>query len=181
MAKYKFKSDLSQKGIQNLIDKLQEYKTETLEYKRNLLVDELLVAGAKEARTKVFESPLGNYVEVTAKMESSNGETRGYLITTGETFYSEGYEPFHIVLAIEFGAGIHYNHKNIPKASEFGYGVGTFPGQTHAQDENGWWFFDEKTDTWKHSYGIEATMPMYEADKAMIQKFNKIAREAFKR
>ena len=60
-----------------------------------------------------------------------------------------------------------------------GYGVGTFPGQTHAFQEEGWWFKDEETDKWIHSYGVQATMPMYNASIEMRQKVTEIAKEVF--
>lgn len=141
-----------------------------------MLVERLLEEGAATAETSIAESPVGKYVKVNVKVETG-GNTRGYLISTGEVFHSDGYEPFNIMLAVEFGAGIHYNKKANPKADEMGLGVGTFPDQTHAFNEDGWWYFDEKTDTWKHSYGIQATMPMYKADQTMLKKYARIVRE----
>ena len=59
---------------------------------------------------------------------------------------------------IEFGSGLRaQNPKNIP-----GVGTGTFPGQTHASDPNGWWYMDLEGN-WNHSYGITPQMPMYKA------------------
>lgn len=180
MAKYKFKSDLSQKGIANLISKLQEYKNVTLEQKRQQLVRNLLDSGAEKANAQIQASDLGKYyMSVSVKMQNKHSETRGYLIATGETFVSDEYPDFHVVLAVEFGAGIHYNKKENPKAHELGFGVGTFPGQTHAE-EDGWYFWDEEKQSWIYSHGVKATMPMYEADKLMISKFVKIAKESFR-
>ena len=64
-------------------------------------------------------------------------------------------------LFVEFGAGIYYNGSDPPHASEFGYGVGTYPGQTHAF-QHGWYYYDEsgyKT----YSHGTEGTYPLYHA------------------
>ena len=62
---------------------------------------------------------------------------------------------------IEFGSGIYYNAGNEhPLAKQFGYGVGTYPGQTHAYED--FWFYTDKDGTHSHfSHGTEATMPMY--------------------
>lgn len=176
MAKYKFKAKLSIEGIQNIKRELERYRDYTLQRKKEMLIKRLLEEGAATAQAAITESPQGNYVTIKTKIETT-GEPRGYLIATGEVLESEGYEPFNVMLAVEFGAGIHYNHKANPKAGEFDLGVGTYPGQTHAFDENGWWFFDEKTDKWRHSYGIKATMPMYKADQQILKRYLKVVRE----
>lgn len=83
------------------------------------------------------------------------------------------------ILFWEFGAGIYYNNGNFnPKASQLGYGVGTYPGQTHALNPSGWWYSDESGNL-HHSLGTEATMPMYNATLAVISNIRKIAREVF--
>ena len=100
------------------------------------------------------------------------------LIATGKTVTSEDREPFYTLLAVEFGAGIFYNSKENPKAPELGFGVGTYPGQIHAF-EDGWYYWDDKTETWRYTHGIKATMPMYNAEQQIIQQYVKIAREVF--
>ena len=82
------------------------------------------------------------------------------------------------MLAVEFGAGIFYNSTENPKAPELGFGVGTYPGQIHAF-EDGWYYWDDKTETWRYTHGIKATMPMYNAEQQIIQQYVKIAREVF--
>jgi hypothetical protein len=82
------------------------------------------------------------------------------------------------VLFIEFGAGIAYNTGNQhPKASEFGYGPGTYPSK-HPPNKAinpGRWVYDHDENgkpLW--SIGTEATMPMYHAAETirnnLIQK-----------
>lgn len=83
------------------------------------------------------------------------------------------------ILFIEFGAGIHYNiGNNHPKAKEFGYGVGTYPGQTHAINPGWWWYIGD--DGYLHfSVGTEATMPMLKASHEIMENIRKIAREVY--
>ena len=100
------------------------------------------------------------------------------LIATGKTVTSEDREPFYTLLAVEFGAGIFYNSTENPKAPELGFGVGTYPGQIHAF-EDGWYYWDDNTETWRYTHGIKATMPMYNAEQQIIQQYVKIAREVF--
>lgn len=82
------------------------------------------------------------------------------------------------ILFIEFGAGIIYNKgKEHPNAKELGYGVGTYPNQRHAFDDDGWYYWDGTTRV--PSKGTEASMPVYEAYREMSERVRDIAREVF--
>jgi len=82
------------------------------------------------------------------------------------------------LLFIEFGAGIRFNNGNThPFAKDYGYGVGTYPGQTHAYDPNGWYY--RVGGNLHHSYGTEATMPVYKAYMTMQEKATEIAQRIF--
>ena len=180
MAKRRFKTDLSVRGINNLKAELLNYKNNILQSKLNLFTRRLAEVGLNVANAKISESPLGKYVSVKIESKNSKDESTAFLVATGQTVQSEGYEPFNILLGIEFGAGIHYNPTPNPNADELGFGVGSFPGQVHAFDD-GWYYWDEKTESWKYSHGVKATMPMYNAYIEMIPKIKIIAREVFGR
>ena len=180
MAKRRFKTDLSVRGINNLKAELINYKKNILQSKIDLFTRRMAEVGLNVANVKISESPLVKYVSVRIESKSLNGESTAFLIASGKTFRSEGYEPFNILLGIEFGAGIHYNPNPNPNASEFGFGVGTFPGQIHAF-EDGWYYWDAKKEEWKYTHGVKATMPMYNAYIEMIPKIRSIAREVFGR
>ena len=165
---------MSVKSIERLRRDLRDYKR-SLKSKVNKLVTALYKLGLEVIEVHVNESPLGHHIHVKVEREGS----RAVLIATGDLKISEGYEPFNTLLAIEFGAGIHYNHDENPKADEFGYGVGTFPEQTHAFQEEGWYYFDESDQKWKHSFGVQATMPMFHASEEMRKQLVTIAREVF--
>lgn len=79
------------------------------------------------------------------------------------------------ILMVEFGSGLRSNNEH---GSEHGMGQGTFPGQTHAFDQDGWWY-QTLDDEWHHSYGISPAMPMYHASEAMVEKIARIAKEVF--
>lgn len=81
------------------------------------------------------------------------------------------------VLFVEFGAGYYWNTKENPWADTYGYGVGTYPGQTHANDPGGWSY--KANGSWVHTRGTEATMPMYNASADMKSKLIKIATEVY--
>lgn len=91
------------------------------------------------------------------------------------------------LLFFEFGAGIPgVGH---PLADDLGMGAGTYPGQTHAFDPNGWWFPTDDPNLavytakdgrmYGHSRGQAPHMPMYQAAMEMRRSLEKIAREVF--
>lgn len=178
MAKYKFSSDLSVKGIENLKKQLLNYKDD-LHRKCEEYVRRLAEVGISVAQARIGQSPLGKYVSIKTEISEEKAGCKAILIATGEVKQSEKYPPFSTLLAIEFGAGIHYNSGNEnPKAEELGFGVGTFPGQIHAF-EDGWYFWDEKQQKWRYTHGVKATMPMYGASVEIAKKAGKIAKEVF--
>ena len=168
MAKKVFKADLSVNGIEALKSQLLQYK-DSLSIKCEKLVSRLLQSGVEVSKSKISESPLGKYVTVTTNISSDKMGCKGILLAKGAVKEQDGYAPFSILLAIEFGAGVHFNPTPNPIiSSEFPYGVGTFPGQTHAYQDM-WCYWDENTQEWKPTHGVKATMPMYSADMEIIQ------------
>ena len=47
-------------------------------------------------------------------------------------------------------------------------------------EEDGWYFWDEEKQKWIYSKGVKATMPLHEAEKEIILKALKVAREVFR-
>lgn len=178
MAKRVFKSDISVKGVEALKRQLLQYK-DSLSIKCENLVYRLLQSGVAVSQARISESPLGKYVTVTTNISADKMGCKGILLARGAVKESEGYAPFSILLAIEFGSGVHFNPTPNPLiSSEFPYGVGTFPGQVHAYQDL-WFYWDETTQEWKPTHGVKATMPMYNARKEIIEKATTIAREVF--
>lgn len=178
MAKKVFKSDLSVNGIEALKRQLLQYK-DSLPIKCEKLVSRLLQSGVEVSKARISDSPLGKYVTVKTNISSEKMGCKGILLAKGAVKEQEGYAPFSILLAIEFGAGIHYNPTPNPNADKFGLGVGTFPGQIHAY-EDFWFYWDENAQEWKPTHGVKATMPMYSADMEIIQNIVKVAKEVFR-
>ena len=179
MAKRVFKTDLSVSGLSDLKRQLLQYK-DSLSIKCEKLVSRLLQSAVSVSQARINESPLGKYVTITTDISADKMGCKGILLAKGAVKEQEGYAPFSILLAIEFGAGTHFNPTPNPLSADMGYGVGTFPGQVHAFDPNGWYFWSEEKQQWIHSYGIKATMPMYSADIEIIQNVVKIAEEVFR-
>ena len=178
MAKKVFKSNLSVKGIEALKSQLLQYK-DSLPIKCEKLVSRLLQSGVEVSQARINESPLGKYVTVTTNISANKMGCKGVLLAKGAVKEQEGYAPFSILLAIEFGAGVHFNPTPNPLiSSDFPYGVGTYPGQTHAYEDM-WWYWNENTQEWKPTHGVKATMPMYSADMEIIQNIVEYAKEVF--
>ena len=177
MAKKAFKSDLSVNGIEAIKSQLLQYRN-SLPIKCETLVSRLLQSGVAVSQAKISESPLGKYVTVTTNISADNMGCKGILLAKGAVKEQDGYAPFSVLLAIEFGAGIHFNPTPNPNADKFGLGVGTFPGQVHAFEDT-WFYWDENSQGWKPTHGVKATMPMYSADMEIIQNVVKFAKEVF--
>ena len=88
------------------------------------------------------------------------------------------------LLMAEFGSGRFASdasgQKNDHYISSGGVnaGRGTFPGQTHAFDEGGWYWRDLSGE-WQHSEGEIPTMPVYHAALEMEERVIELAREVF--
>lgn len=175
MAK-KISFGLSVNEVQNAIKEIKAYQND-LNRKCEELCRRLMAEGLKIAQLKIGESPLGKTITLSSNITIQKAGCKAILFATGQIKQAEGYEPVNTLLLVEFGAGIHYNPNQNPKANEFGMGVGTFPGQIHAF-EDGWYYLGED-DEWHYTHGTKATMPMYFAGKEMHEKVIKIARQVF--
>lgn len=175
MGKRVIRGELSSKGIQNIINQLQDYKQD-LHRKAELLCQRLAEVGLTVAQTKIGESPLGKTISLRIDMEPSKAGCKAMLIASGQT-KSNDYGTVNTLLLVEFGAGVFYNPSDNPKAGEMGYGIGTFPGQIHAF-EDGWYYWGED-EKWHYTHGVKATMPMYSASVAIREQVASIAKEVF--
>ncbi|WP_277407832.1 hypothetical protein [Lacrimispora xylanisolvens] len=177
MAMKVFRGNFSSKGIQDIINQLERYKVD-LHRKAELLCQRLAEVGQTVALQSISESPLGKTITLRVKMEPRNDGYKAILVAAGQT-KSNDHGSINTLLLVEFGAGVRLNPNENPKAGEFGMGVGTYPGQIHAFDQNGWYYWgdDEK---WHHTYGTKATMPMYNASVAIRTQVAAIAKEVFR-
>ena len=172
----KIKMRLCESDIRKAAKDVDEY-WKKLQTKTHTFCGKLTDMGMTVAKAKIGEAPLGKYVYLNVKYSNWASRCKAVMFATGSVLNTE-YGQVYPLMMIEFGAGIHYNHDANPKAGQSGMGVGTFPGQTHAFQEEGWYYMDIDG-KWHHSYGVKATMPMYSADTEMILNIRKIAKEVF--
>lgn len=85
------------------------------------------------------------------------------------------------VAFIEFSEGVTYGTPpgGYPLDSGKGFGVGTYPGQTHAYNPKGWYYKSKITGEAIHTYGNPAYMPVYHSTEALLLEVGRIAREVF--
>lgn len=165
------KCKLDVDSLQNAIDELKEYR-DSINDKLQQFVAALLEDGITVANARL-NSTIGDSVEgVIGFGINADGD----IVTA--TISLEGSD----ALFIEFGAGIAYNTgMQHPYASEFGYGVGTYPSK-HPPNKAmnpGYWYYRENGELVK-SIGTQASMPIYHAAETMrniaIQKAIEIFR-----
>lgn len=178
----KLQLSLDLKSIQKALEDIEDYK-KTLAYKRTLFLERLLDEGITVAEQN--KGAIGKYILFRKEIEDGTNQSVGILIGENtQTIKSEWIvkddtiktAELSPILFAEFGSGrlaeVMFND-----ISEVGQG--TFPGQTHAFDPEGWWYMDAKDKKWHHSVGFKPTHPMYYAEMAMIEKIQAIAREVF--
>lgn len=178
MARKTIKIDLfDSKSIQNAIQTIEQYRDD-LPRKCQEICRRLAEEGVKVADVAINSVPIGKTITLTTDINPSKMGCKAIMKMTGRETRTEDGRIFFTALAIEFGAGIRYNPTANPKSSEFGMGVGTFPGQTHAENPDGWYYLDSNGE-WKHSYGVQASMPMHHAFSEMTKSVDKIVKEVF--
>ena len=167
------------KSLQQAIRQIEQYKND-LPRKCEEICRRVSEIGQQTALVAINEVPQGKAVTLKMDIDSSKTGCKAVLIATGKNVSSSDDRSFNLLLAIEFGAGIHYNKSSSnPKSKDFKLGVGTFPDQTHAFDSNGWYYLGDDGE-WHHSYGVKATMPMYKAGTEIRKNIDKVVREVFK-
>lgn len=169
------RGSLSSQGIRHIIGELQSYR-HSLERYSALFAKRLAEEGFDVAQIYIAEAtetadrdkPIGT---LDIKTDANGWVSSVRLQFTGLQ-----------VLFVEFGAGAIYNPGITPNpwSATFGMGVGTFPRQKHAFDDNGWSYYGND-DQWHHTYGTKATMPMFHASQALRQRdlVIRIAKEVF--
>jgi len=155
---------LDSRSIDQAIRQLEGYAN-SLDDKAKELCERLAEMGAMYAEWNFSGVLYAGDIDYHITVERGEGDTYK-ILADGKT-----------VLFMEFGAGVHYGGGH-PLQGEFGMGPGTYPGQKHAMDPNGWWFRQDGTKI--HTYGNPAGMPMYNAGKDLRKDILEVAREVFR-
>ena len=167
------------KSIENLIDALENYKAELAE-KAQDFVSRLMEIGidTAEANTGQYKGFIVFQRHLIADKDSADGVI---VASDGTKLVREWYRDGRVVsteisplLMAEFGSG--WLAKVLDNVS--GVGQGTFPGQRHAFDRDGWDWTTPDGES-HHSIGETPTYPMHSAVLAMEFEIDRVGREVF--
>lgn len=149
---------------------------------------EIFVKRLAEVGISVGKANCGEYKNAIAFTKTfyadSQGHTIAYVIADDkfpivrEWMYHGDVKQVEIspLYMAEFGSGWYAKPLLTPPSGNGGQG--TFPGQKHAWDENGWtWTTPDGEE--HHSFGEQPTYPVYNAFIEMKQRVMEIAKEVF--
>lgn len=152
---------LNESDIRRAIRELEGQKRKLIAVQRRV-IKTLLDMGADRVKATLSGHTFSGATLGSVNVEvSSKGDTvEGVLSVSGQA-----------ILFLEFGAGlIGYGH---PRAGEFGFGPGTYPGNGNWNNPGGWWYptddpalvirTDKNGQGWGFSKGTRPLMPMLEA------------------
>lgn len=166
------KVDINNRSIDNALRELEKYEKK-IEMAGAEIVRKLSIIGYDVAYAVMHDHIwTGDTIDSLTVIEES--PTKYILMAQSEA-----------LMFFEFGAGV--IGSGHPRNGEFGTGPGTYPGQTHAFDPNGWWY---ETDDdlliqhigkdgrgYAHTYGNEPRMPFQKAVDKMKDDLLKVAKE----
>ena len=153
------------RSFEKAIRQLNSYQ-KSLERKASELANRLADYGLLLAQVSFEGTQYTGHKDVTVTKEPND---------SGYTLRASGMT----ALILEFGAGVTYSNGH-PEEEQFGMGVGTYPGQTHAFSPNGWTLPKSAgIFAGEHTYGNPASRAMYNAEKDMEREIEQMAREVF--
>ena len=167
----------SQKSIQNAIKQIEQYRDD-LPRKCQEICRRLSEEGVRVADAAINSVPIGKTITLTTDINPSKMGCQAIMKMTGRETRTEDGRVFYTALAIEFSAGVRYANTASPRASNFGMGTGTFPDAKHSWQMEGWHYLGDDGN-WHHSFGVQASHPLYSASMEMRQKIDSIVKEVF--
>ena len=178
MARKTIKVDIfNTKSIQNCIKQIEYYRDD-LPRKCQEICRRLSEEGVRVADAAINSVPIGKTITLTTDINPSKMGCQAIMKMTGRETRTEDGRIFYTALAIEFSAGVRYASTASPRASDFGMGTGTFPDSKHSWQMDGWYYLGDDGN-WHHSFGVQASHPLYSASMEMRQKIDSIVKEVF--
>lgn len=178
MARKTIKIDLFDgKSLQQAIKQIEAYRDD-LPRKCQEICRRLAEEGVRVADAAINSVPIGKTITLTTDINPSKMGCQAIMKMTGRETRTEDGRIFYTALAIEFSAGVRYASTASPRASDFGMGTGTFPDSKHSWQMDGWYYLGDDG-KWHHSFGVQASHPLYSASMEMRQKIDSIVKEVF--
>lgn len=160
-----FETDLSSKGIKNLINQLKDYKKEV-----NIRLDKAIKRLADEGIEIATLNVVGSDAIDTGTLVDSFHIRRGDLIQKGSQWIV--YTDCPWAKYVEFGTGIIGEHNPHPEAGEKGW---KYDVNNHG--EKGWYYF--KDGEWHWTKGMESRPFMYQTAIELYSRAAKVITEVF--
>lgn len=176
------KVEFSYKGLGELKKYLEEYR-DGLNDKCSTFTKKLAEAGVSVAEQNVGK--FGKYLVFSAESEDQDDGYKSVVIASesgkivSQWKTQDGVKSAEVspLLLAEWGSGVRARPaETLDDGTEVGQG--TFPGQTHAFDKEGW-YWQDLSGVWHHSDGVSPSMPMYHAYTELRSKIREVAREVF--
>lgn len=165
MAKYTFKSDLSERGLKKLKKDLVAYQIE-LAKKVDLFTKELALEGVYIARNKIGEKD----AVFTSELLNSMNLRKGDVIHDGSQWVI--YTDCEWAQYVEYGTGIVGLQNQHPQ-----YDIVGWRYDKNEHGESGWFYF--RDGEWHWTKGMPSRPFMYETALELPEKVNRIAKEVF--
>lgn len=166
------------KSLKEAIKQIEAYRDD-LPRKCQEMCRRLAEEGVKVADVAINSVPIGKTITLTTDINPSKMGCQAIMKMTGRETRTEDGRTFYTALAIEFSAGVRYANTASPKAKDFGMGTGTFPNAKHSWQMEGWYYLGDDGN-WHHSYGVQASRPLYSASVAMRQKLENVVNDVFR-
>lgn len=174
---------LSHKSIEKAIAELEQYKEQLQSVLYNIVYS-LAKIGITAAEKNTGQ--YAGYISFETTVEKNDIGYLGMLIAKDKqnivrSWWKDGHivgEDVSPLLMAEFGSGWFANVANVWSSLNGQVGQGTFPGQEHAFDPDGWHWTDLNGQYHK-SYGEHPTMPVLSAWMAMKTAVDETARKEF--
>lgn len=176
------------------VSSIENLKKELLDYKRQIPVKmQTFVERLADIGISVGQSNIGvlddignvsSFVQFTKKVDKNKYGANALVIMSdivpvqSSWWSTDGLKTVDVSPSLMYEYGSGFNSKDLNANKNPQGGQGTFPGQTHARDEGGWWWVDENG-VRHESSGITPTTPMYKATMEMYQQVVSIAKEVF--
>ena len=166
------------KSLKEAIKQIEAYRDD-LPRKCQEICRRLAEEGVRVADAAINSVPIGKTITLTTDINPSKMGCQAIMKMTGRETRTEDGRTFYTALAIEFSAGVRYANTASPKAKDFGMGTGTFPNAKHSWQMEGWYYLGDDGN-WHHSYGVQASRPLYSASVAMRQKLENVVNDVFR-
>ena len=155
---------LSTHGLESAISWLDNYAKQ-LDKNVERLIGMMLQEGETYAKSTLGHIDTGaTYSSISIAYRSGN---KGILVAGGASIW------------IEFGTGVAHNSELHPKASELGMSPHGTYGKGYGANPDGWYYYDEDWQEWRHTKGIPQNRFFYNTAQMLRREYKRMAQEVF--